>query len=351
MNKFLFHNGLRYRIGRHLVFFATLVIIFTLVLYSRSNGGHFFNLLKLTFINALIFLGYGYLTVFILIPVFLPDRKFVLFALSFLALGFLLSALKLSISGFIFYSSIAPEFVGSEGLINLRFILINTKDMSFIAGLFVVVKFTKNWLIAENQHRSLERKYADLNLMKLQSHFEPHFLFNTLNNLYALSLSNQEKTLEVIRRFKRVLSFSITESQKKRVPLLLENEMIADFIEIEKIRYGSRLHLKYRVTGNCEGLVIAPFLLFPLVENCFKHGSSADAGKPWIEISQNCRSGKISFETANSVPKRVHLPVSHQENGLFKFRQRLELIYPKKYKLELSEEEEKFTVKLELDLN
>ncbi len=351
LNKFLFHTALKYRIGRHLIFFMLLVLIFTLVLFSRSSNHHFLQLLYLTFINALIFLGYGYLTIFVLIPIFLPIRKYAYFGISFLGLGFLLSALKLSISDFIFYSSISPEFVDANGLLSLRFILINTKDMSFVVALIVIAKFTKDWLIAEKQHQLLQQKYDELNLRLLQSHFEPHFLFNTLNNLYALSLTNSEKTLNVIRKFKRVLQFSIADAQKKKVLLSTEIRMIEDFIDIEQIRYGSRLRIVNTVNGAFENLTIAPFLLFTLVENCFKHGSSTDAGQPWIRLSLSCEKNRIYFEAMNSTPKNHSGNLSIHENGLAKLRQRLELIYRKKYSLILLEEPQQFKVTLELELD
>lgn len=350
LNRLLFHTALKYRISRHILFFVVTVLIFTLVLYSRNSGHDFLQLLKLTFINALIFLGYGYLTLFVLIPNFLPGKKFVLLGISFLGLGFFLSAIKLSVSDFIFYSSISPEFIGSKGLLNVRFILINTKDMSFIVALMVIARFTKDWLIAENQHKALQKKYTELNLRLLQSHFEPHFLFNTLNNLYALSLSNPSKTLDVIRKFKRLLQFSITDAQMKKVPVSREIEMIEDFIRIEQIRYGSRLQITNTVTGNCENLMIAPFLLFTLVENCFKHGSSTDAGQPWIALSLTCEKSRICFETKNSIPKKFHPLMTIQEKGLLKLRHRLEILYPKKHTLNLKEEHQEFAVKLELDL-
>jgi LytS/YehU family sensor histidine kinase len=282
--------------------------------------------------------------------VFLHRKKYFLLGISFLCFGFLLSAIKLSVSDFIFYSSISPEFIGSKGMLNVRFILINTKDMSFIVALMVITKFTKDWLIVEKQHQNLQKKYAELNLRSLQSHFESHFLFNTLNNLYALSLSNPDKTLDLILKFRRLLQFSIVDSQLKKVPVSRETEMIEDFIRIEQIRYGSRLQIKNSVTGNCENLLIAPFLLFTLVENCFKHGSSNDAGQPWIELSLTCENNRICFETKNSIPKKSHPALTFQEKGLLKLRQRLELLYPKKYILNLKEEPQEFAAKLELDL-
>jgi len=328
LNRFLFHNALKYRMGRHLSFFVLVVLIFSLVLYSRNSGDDFLKLLKLTFINAMIFLGYGYLILFVLIPRFLPDKKLISLGLSILGLGFILSVIKLSISDFIYYSSISPEFIGSKGLINVRFILINTKDMSFIVALMIIAKFTKEWMIAEKQHQLLQKKYDEIKLRLLQSQFEPHFLFNTLNNLYALSLNDLGKALDIILKFKRLLQFSINEGQRNKIPLPKEIEMISDFIEIEQIRYGSRLNVSNKVSGNPESLSITPFLLFPLVENCFRHGSSADAGEPWIDLYLNCEKNRIVFETKNSIPKKYAPLTKIQEKGLLKLRQRLELLYP-----------------------
>lgn len=351
MIKFLFHTNLKYRISRHILFFLLIVLVFSLVLYGSSVDQHFLPLLKLTFINAFIFLGYGYLTIFVLIPVFLLERQFFLFGLLFLFAGFFLSVIKLSISDFIFYSSFSPAFQSSKGLLNARYIFINTKDMSFIVGLLVIAKFTKDWLVVEKQHLALLKKYEELNLRVLQSHFEPHFLFNTLNNLYALSLSKSDKTLDVIRKFKRVLQFSINEAQLNKVPLSKEIELIQDFIEIEQIRYGERLQISNVITCNYDQLQIAPFLLFALVENCFKHGSSTDAGKPWIRLTLSCDNGFIRFMAKNSVPDKYKTTDTFQEKGLAKLRKRLDLIYPGKHILRLNEESMEFTVRLELNLN
>lgn len=351
MNKFLFDNALRFRISRHIVFFTVVVLVFTLVLYSRNSEKTFLYQLNLTFINALIFLGYGYLTIFILIPFLVLRRKYAWFAVSFLALGFVLSAIKLSVSDYIFYSAISPEFIGSKGMFSVRFILVNTKDMSFIVALFVIARFSKDWLIAEKQHKILQKKYAELNLKLLQNHFEPHFLFNTLNNLYALSLRNFDETLDLICRLKRVLHFAIVDGQQEKVLLNNEIAMIQDYIRIELLRYGSRLQLINNVKGEISQQVIAPFVLFTLVENCFKHGSSTDAGNPWIELNLNCKKNRLSVETKNSMPKKIQLVHATENKGLVRLRQRLDLIYPKKYSLVVQPKEQEFTVKLDLDLS
>lgn len=351
MNRFLFDNTLKFRLSRHIVFFALVVFVFTLVLFSRNSEQNFLYQLKLTFINSLIFLGYGYFTIFILIPFILLKRKYVLFGISFLLLGLALSVIKLSISDFIFYSAISPEFVGSKGMLTVRFILINTKDMSFIVALLVIAKFSKDWVMAEKQYRILRKKYDELNLRLLQRHFEPHSLFNTLNNIYALSLRNYDETLDVIRRFKRVLQFAIVDAQLEKVLLIREVDMISDYIRIELLRYGTRLRVSNTVKGEINQQVIAPFVLFTLVENCFKHGSSNDAGYPWIELLLNCEKDKLNFQTKNSIPNKIESTQTGETIDLIKLRQRLEFIYPGKYNLIVQQKKQELTVKLDLELS
>lgn len=274
-----------------------------------------------------------------------------LFGFSFLTIGLVLSAIKLSFSDFIFYSAISPEFIGSTGLFNIRFLLINTKDMSFIVALFVIARFSKDWLIAEKQHQKLQKKYAELNLKLLQKHFEPHFLFNTLNNLYALSLTNFDETLDVIKRFKHVLQFAIVDAQSDQIQLKREISMIQDYIRIEQIRYGSRLHVRTSVKGELNDQMIAPFVLFTLVENCFKHGSSPDAGHPWIELSLNGEKDYLHFEAKNSIPNKPQtLPAAENQN-LMKLRKRLDLIYPGKYSLIVQQQKKEYAVLLTLELS
>jgi LytS/YehU family sensor histidine kinase len=194
-------------------------------------------------------------------------------------------------------------------------------------------------------------KYTELNLRLLQWKFDPHFLFNTLNNLYALSLSDLDKALEMIRRFKRLLQFSITDALFQKVKLSKEIDIISDYIQIEQIRYGSRLNIKYTVLGNPDGLLIVPFLLLPLVENCFRHGSSTDLGEPWIDLSLSCESSSICFETRNSIPQKSGRFIPMREEVMLKLKQRLEVIYPRKYDLKLFNESDVFAVKLNLDLS
>lgn len=333
------------------MFFGITVLFFTFLLLMQNSSESLWQIFWLTFTNALFFFGYAYITIFLLIPELLLKAKIVWFILLFLLVGVGLSALKLVVSDYIFYSSIAPENVVRSGVMNLRFIVVNTKDMTFIVALFCIAKYVKDYLYAERVLRKLEVQNKEAQNTLLQSQFDPHFMFNTINNLYALSLLNPAKTNEVISRMKMVLSFIIDESKKDFVSLRNEVELVENYIQLEKLRYGKRLKVEYTIHKNIEGLKIPPMLLFLLVENSFKHGSSLDAGTPWIRIDVSWQPGLITFTAENSKPKsRLKTEFDIEKGrGFMSLKKRLDIIYkPTGYKLKIEDKDTAFAVKLAL---
>lgn len=326
-------------------------MLFSYLLFVQNDRERFFHNLWITFINSLFFFSYAYITIFLLIPEFLLKGKFIWFILVFILVGIGLSALKLVISDQIFYSSVSPENVENKGIMNLRFIVVNTKDMTFIVALFCITKYVKDYLYTERLRKKLEQQNKQAQGKLLQAQFDPHFLFNTINNLYALSLLNPAKTREVITRIKIVLNYIIDESQKNFVALQDEIELVENYIQLEKLRYGKRLDVEYKTSGNTQLAKIPPMILFFLVENCFKHGSSLDAGTPWIKINVEAEAERTTFTVSNSKPKTIIK--SDTENigghGLHNLNRRLELLYSKSgYKLNIENKERIFSASLEL---
>ena len=351
MNRLFFDNNFSCRFLRHFVFFLVTVFVFTGILFVQNAMDTFGKALWITFINSLFFFGYAYIIIFLLIPEFLLKRKVAWFILLFLLVGIGLSAIKLVVSNQIFYSSISPENIPRTGIMNLRFIVVNTKDMTFIVALFCIAKYVKDYLYTEQLRKKLEVQSKVAQGKLLQAQFDPHFLFNTINNLYALSLLDPLKTKDVIKRIKIVLNYIIDESQKSFVSLADEISLIENYIQLEKLRYGKRLNVEYKITGNPESIKIPPMILFILVENCFRHGSSLDAGTPWIKIEIDAAPERINLNVANSKPKSIVKPgiEENRGKGIQNLKQRLKLIYTKHfYTLKIENKEKLFTVNLEL---
>ncbi len=351
MGKFLFDNNLFYRGLRHVLLFVLLVTLFTLIVFLRTGKEDFVNAFFITLTNAFFFFAYGYITIFLLVPLILFKRYFLSFVLAFMAVGFLLSYLKFLISDYVFASSINPGTVEETARFSWRTMLINTKDMSFIVAVFAVAKFTKDWLYAEHQRTLVESRNAEARQKLLQSQFDPHFLFNTLNNLYALSLKNNAKTIEIIQRLKKVLKYLLVDYQGDEVVLRDEVELIKDYIYIEQIRYGKRLKTDFAIEAeNCNSR-IAPMLFFPLIENCFKHGSAIDAGSPWIELKLSCDNQLLNFVVRNSKPSQPSSSLVQTTGaGLNNLKKRLELLYQGRYEFEYKDLNTEFLVNLKIKL-
>jgi two-component system, LytTR family, sensor kinase len=348
MEKFLFHNALRYRLARHLLFFAIMVLIFAVLLFLHDSQPGFTVILRITFINALFFFCYAYVTIFLLVPVFLLTRKPVWFVLLFLLTGIALSAIKLLVSDQIFYAALSPENIQSHGMFNFRFIVVNTKDMTFIVAIFCIGKFVKDFIYTERVRTRLETETQEARRRLYQVQFDPHFLFNTINNLYAISLINPEKAINIIGRIKVVLQFIINDIQNEFTALENEITFVKNYIQLEKLRYGNRLKIDFIIDGHIENVKIPPMILFFLVENSFRHGSSPDNGSPWIHIRVKTGSGKLSVQVENSKPAG-HEKQKQLSQPLANLRKRLGMIYrPDGFKLDVGETENSFNVNLEI---
>jgi LytS/YehU family sensor histidine kinase len=220
--------------------------------------------------------------------------------------------------------------------------------MTFIVALFCIAKYIKDYIYTEQVRELVTRQTKEAQRKLFQAQFDPHFMFNTINNLYAISLLNPVKTIEVINRIKIVLNYIIEEIQNEYVDLENEIELVKNYIQLEKLRYGNRLKVNLNVEGNLQSRKIPPMILFYLIENSFKHGSSLDAGSPWIQAEIKAEPGKIILLVENSKPSN---PVAGTKNGnqLQHLRKRLDIMYkPNGYDLKISNNKNTYKVYVEL---
>lgn len=178
-----------------------------------------------------------------------------------------------------------------------------------------------------------QRIAAEMNLLKSQ--IQPHFLFNTLNNLYGLALSASSSTADSILRLSKIMEYMLYNTEREQVPIGLEVQYIRDYIELEKLRYGDRLQVSWDMDDRLQDKLIVPLLLFPFIENAFKHGPRSQDSDTWISISLKKENEFISYVVVNStLPGKDIREGSSKGYGLQNLAKRLELVYPGKYKLE-----------------
>ncbi len=181
----------------------------------------------------------------------------------------------------------------------------------------------------------------------------PHFLFNTLNNLYALTLKKSEKSPEIVLKLSEILDYMLYESKEEKTELDKEIQLIKNYISLEELRFGKRLRINMDINGNTTRLKIAPLILFPFVENSFKHGVSKTNESALIEIKINLEENLLLFEVKNSKPKLIVKEENQSGGGigLQNITKRLDLIYKDSHWVEINDTSQTYHVKLKVDLS
>jgi len=199
-----------------------------------------------------------------------------------------------------------------------------------------------------NEKLESELKLRDTELKLLKSQIHPHFLFNTLNNLYSLSLEKSEKTPEIIIKLSDLLSYITYDCNSEKVSLEKEVDFIQSYIELEKLRYDKTLIINTSIVGDYKNKFIAPMILHTFIENSFKHGASKDTGNPRIDINLTLNDNWLNFNVFNS--KVIEDDKSVTGIGIENAKRRLQLIYPNRHSLEIVSNRNTFNVFLEIQL-
>jgi hypothetical protein len=189
---------------------------------------------------------------------------------------------------------------------------------------------------------------AELQLLKSQIH--PHFLFNTLNNVYFLTLTESQKAPEMLIKLSDMLRYILDECNNPQVLLEKEIKMVEDYMALEKIRYGDNLEMNLQVKGDHHRKMIVPLLLIPLVENSFKHGTSKMLKRPWVNLNISVEEQSLVFLLSNSKPDELSLPEHSGHIGLNNVKKRLHLLYPAAHELKIAETRNSFEIFMKIDL-
>jgi LytS/YehU family sensor histidine kinase len=206
-----------------------------------------------------------------------------------------------------------------------------------VVGLFAAIKLTKMWFSSLQVKKELENKNKNSELALLRSQLNPHFLFNTLNNIDSLILTNQEKASDAIIKLSDIMRFMLYDASTETVPLSKEINYLKSYISLQKMRLKEPDFVDFNLDGDCSGKTIAPLLFIPFVENAFKHGLK-NVKAPGIVINLNCQPKSIIFEVINKFDKtKTYNKDKTPGIGLTNTRRRLELLYPDQHELKITE--------------
>lgn len=346
------------RVWLHIVFWTICIVVMTL-LYRIGMPGYGATLLVVLMFMPL-YLTYFYTVAYRIIPYYLYRKKFVqcvIAVITCIIAGTLifriieitvadpyLYRIEVSRNGPFVWHKLDGSF--GEQLLKPIYLIHALEQSSIVIFGAISLKFFKMWY--EKRQVALQ---SELDFLKGQIH--PHFLFNTLNNLYSLTLQQSPQSPAIVLGLSNILRYMLYECNTERVLLKRDVEILQNYVALEKIRYEDRLDLTFSISGNLEHYSIPPLLMLPLVENAFKHGASETIHEPWINIDLRIKNNRLAFKISNSKPA-VQSPLAEKHFGnigLKNVKKRLELLFPNDHSLLLFEEEEDMYVAiLELDL-
>jgi sensor histidine kinase YesM len=329
----------------HILFWIVCYLTYILI-YGGYWGNYYREEAWINFLLLPVRIIAVYSMIYFLIPKFLLKRKYLLFFLTvfvhalFLGIGIWFTMYFFcSIDGYTNYRQY-PLFYPHK--------IFNSMISNYSIPLSAAfVKLFKWWYLDQQYKKELEKEKLEAELKFLKAQIHPHFLFNTLNNLYALTLKRSGTSSHIVLRLSELLDYMLYQSNEAEVQLDKELDIIKGYIELEKIRYNDRLDLNFRIEGNSSNKKIAPLILLPFVENSFKHGASRDPVKPKINILIQIRDSCLTMDLANNIPNGKKKANGYTEGiGLRNVRRRLELIYPGQHELTLKKQDSEFLVQL-----
>ncbi|NSL86934.1 histidine kinase [Chitinophaga sp. Mgbs1] len=227
--------------------------------------------------------------------------------------------------------------------------LLALMDLGFVSGIAGMLKLLRTQVSAKEREKNLMKEKLETELKFLRNQINPHFLFNTLNNIYALARKKSDKTPEIVMKLSKLLRFMLYESRKDQIPVAAEIKMLDDCLELERIRYNERLTITFHKEIDNDMQLIAPLLLLPFVENAFKHGVSETRFESFIHIAIRLQASILTFTISNTKDNDGSHEVT-DNIGLSNVRRQLELMY-KDYQLKVENSDHIFNVHLTINLS
>ncbi|MCX6246377.1 MAG: sensor histidine kinase [Bacteroidetes bacterium] len=332
----------------HLLFWALSLALFMVLIFLTRN----FRLqamdlqTALSIVVTLLFLAVSvYINLLILIPLFFETRRYLMFSL----LEVFNIALFICLNYFVSmaFEGRHPNFLNemvAEFFLVLVFLVITT-----------LIKFTRDSISLQDANlriKEIERENVESELRALKAQINPHFFFNTLNSIYSLSLDKSEKTPELILKLSELMRYILYETQDDYVSMHRQLDFLQNYIYMERLRTDEKIRIEMEISGEHTDLMVAPLLFIPFLENAFKHVAKEKDNPSYIRVSFNLtHPDKVMFSVRNTKYSSPGPSSGPNEGiGLANVRKRLNLLYPLKHELKISDTGDVFKVDLTVEL-
>lgn len=323
------------------------ILVFALMMAGQDNEYSALEIIRkvihLSFYILVVYINLGYL-----IPKYLNQKNFMTYIMLLMAMVAVFTPIKVLLL-YITYDEVDPR----------EFLVMNQHTvfllLFMIAGGSTVIKIISDWQRHQRDRKDLETQRMQSEIKFLKSQINPHFLFNTLNSLYALTLKKSDKAPEIVIKLSEMMRYMLYESNERRVPLQKEVSYIENYLALETLRQSGSPDIQFAVEGDVSEQTIAPLLFIPFLENSFKHGLNRQINDGYVHVTMKVLGQKLLLRIVNSKPGQILTPIGPLDKssggiGLVNVQRRLNLLYPNQYKLDIEENEKEHIVELSLAL-
>lgn len=330
----------RYKLD-HILFWFLYALFWLLVTGSITNLSQIRNTFIVVVLHALV----SYFNIYILVPLLLQNKRYITYILSII-LSITLTCFPLAFIIYLF----DPENASRVWTVN--FFVFNSFQTSYAVGLTMVLRLSIQWYQREKEKSELQRITSETELKFLKSQINPHFLFNSLNSIYSLTLKKSDDAPQTILKLSEMLRYLLYEASEKKVTIDKEIAYLNNYFELERIRLGNRGKIHFETEIDSDEYLIEPMLIMPFVENCFKHGLNKLANDGWVSVILKIEEGLMNIVISNNMGQNNEEAEKKKVGGIGieNVKRRLKLLYPNKHKLLITNTNNIYKVDLELSI-
>jgi two-component system, LytTR family, sensor kinase len=335
---------LRKRWVYHAIFW---VVLYVSLLLLEDQGQSLGFRMLLEFINVFFYAALVYVNIFYLIPNYLTGSRLWIYTLLFITTCLIFTPIKLIVLFFAYNNAqdVQQFIVDNQPLYFLIFLL--------AGSLSTVYSIFSEWKNQEKDQIELEKKNIETELRFLKTQINPHFLFNTLNSLYSLTLKKSDTAPDVVLMLSEMMRYMLYECNDALVPLEKEVNYIDNYLNLERLRVSKKVNITFEQQGKIHTQTIAPLLFIPFIENAFKHGISHAISEAYIRILLKIEDDNIYFEVENSKSEKLPFATTALKSGgigLINVKRRLDLLYAEKNELMIENNAAHYKIILRLQL-
>ncbi len=296
----------------------------------------------------------AYLVMYSFIPKYLYRKRYIMFVLSFITITILASVLVQLGYFVVFPIPVTPDQIIQYEKIFFEKIYPKAFGSTlYLIMMFSIYKILKDRIKQENRNKELEHEKVEAELNFLKAQINPHFLFNAINSIYFLIKKDQQTAGETLIKFSDMLRYQLYECNAEKIPLRKELEYLKNYIELERLRKSAKLLIDVQLNCETENLMIAPFMLMPIIENAFKYVRSDPEKANHIIVSLSAEKKSLTMYVANSIDNlQDQYPAAKAGGiGLSNLKRRLELLYARRHDLQIATAHDYYEVTLKLSLD